>query len=410
MSTPVKLIEKDFLIKTLYDEKLPVIFRKDRVEYCLFLENPPKEQMVFLSDRPVGNLKAGSRLDLMFDYRSKIIAFNVETLGIKGRKIICTIPDFLYKDLDRAFSRVSTPQDMQVQFTFLGDRYNLSFPKVTEYDNEDLGVFFKNIDPKNLSGLIDQMAAWIKKFASGYKLMIFKDTKPSTVEERVIAETGKSLYLPSVRDGFPKNDPYPRKRIITEDMFMNYLEGTGVGAAFVASACARFVKAKADNGFFSDAWIPVLFQEYAIGYIHIWINEDGRKPFDYALIETMYQFAKVLAHSLKINGYFESGKVKNDIFDGKVIDISASGLLFTYPISDLSAALLPDSSLTVKILMPNRSINTQATIVRRFKDNSLGYFGCHFVGMEKKDTGFLFERIYGKPFTELDASFLSGAV
>ena len=410
MSTPVKLIEKDFLLKTLYDEKLPVIFHKDRVEYCLYLESPVKDQMFFLSDRPVGNLKIRSHMDLMFDYRGKMIVFNVEALGVKDQEIVCTIPDFLYKDLDRSYSRVSTPQDMQIQFTFLGDRYNLSFPKINEYDSDDLGVFYKNIDPRNLSGLIDQMAAWIKNFASGYKLMIFKDAKPSTVEERVIAETGKTLYLPSTRNGFPKNDPYPRKRIITEDMFMNYLEGTGVGVAFVASACARFVKAKADNGFYSDAWIPILFHEYVIGYIHIWISEEEKKPFDYALVDTMYQFSKVLAHSLKINGYFENGKVKSDIFDGKVIDISASGLLFAYPHSNLSSALMPDSSLTVKIIMPSRSITTPATIVRSFKDPSLGYFGCHFSGMEKKDLGFLFEKIYGKPFTELDASFLSGAV
>jgi hypothetical protein len=193
-------------------------------------------------------------------------------------------------------------------------------------------------------------------------------------------------------------------------MFKRYLESTGVDLAYVDDACARFIKAKFDSGIFSDAWIPVLFQEYVIGYIHIWINKEGKLPFDYGVIDTLYQFAKVLAYSLKMNGYFENGKLKNEPFEGKVIDISASGILFAYPQSSLSSALLPDSELSVKVITPRRSVNSNAKIIRRYKDNSLGYFGCRFLDMIPEDLRFLFEYIYGKPFTDTDASFLTGQV
>jgi hypothetical protein len=193
-------------------------------------------------------------------------------------------------------------------------------------------------------------------------------------------------------------------------MFKRYLESTGVDLKFVDEAMARFIKTKFDNGIFSDAWIPVLFQEYVLGYIRIWINKEGTLPFDYNVIETLYLFAKVLAYSLKINGYFESGKLKNEPFEGKVIDISASGLLFAYPHSPLSAALLPDSELSVKLLAPRRSINVNAKIVRRYKDNTQNYFGCRFQNMAPEDMRFLFEFIYGKPFSDTEASFLSGQV
>jgi hypothetical protein len=178
----------------------------------------------------------------------------------------------------------------------------------------------------------------------------------------------------------------------------------------VDEAAARFIKAKFDSGIFSDAWIPVLFQEYVIGYIHIWINKEGKLPFDYGVIDTLYQFAKILAYSLKINGYFETGKLRNEPFEGKVIDISASGLLFAYPQSPLSTALLPDSELSVKILAPRRAVSANAKIVRRYKDNTQGYFGCRFLDMAPEDMRFLFEFIYGKPFTDTDASFLAGQV
>jgi len=410
MATPVKNIEKEFMLRVLYDEDLPVAYFKDRVEYLLFLKKPAKDEMLFHAEQPIKKLKVKDRIDLMFDYRSRTIVFTTEVLNIKDQEITCAIPDHLYKDLDRSYSRVNVPSQMQVQFTFLGDRYDLSFPKVTEYETEDWGDFLQSSDPKNLTGLIEQMAAWIKKFASTHKLVLFKDVKPSSIEERIISETGKTLFLPLTQDGFPQNDPFPHKRIITETMFKRYLESTGIGLAFVDNACARFLKTKTDNGIYSDAWIPILFHEYVIGYIHIWNNVEGKPPFDHKIIDILYQFAKVLAYSLKINGYFEEGKIKNDSFEGKVIDISASGLLFAYPHSGLSSVLKSESKLTVKIITPERSITTEAVIVRCFKDKSLDYYGCQFEKMDVENLSYLFQFIYGKPLSDLDAKFLTGQV
>jgi hypothetical protein len=410
MATPIKRIEKDFLLKVLYDEQLPIMYLKNRTEYVLTLEKPVKGQMFLKADREVTGLRLRRKLDLIFDYRGQVIIFAVEVTSFKEEHIVTNEPEFLYKNLDRSFSRVSTPPDLQVQFTFLGDRYSLTYPKVPEYESGEPGDFMKNLDPKNLSGLIDQMAAWIKGYANSYKLVIFKDAKPATTEERIVAETGKTLYLPSTLAAFPQSDPFPKKRLITEDMFKRYLESTGVDLKFVDEAAARFIKAKFDSGIFSDAWVPVLFQEYVIGYIHIWINKEGTLPFDHDTIDTLYLFAKVLAYSLKINGYFETGKLKNEPFEGKVIDISASGLLFAHPHSPLSTALLPDSELSVKLLTPKRAVNANAKIVRRYKDSTHDYFGCRFLDMAPEDLRFLFEFIYGKPFTDTDASFLTGQV
>ncbi|MDR2617415.1 MAG: PilZ domain-containing protein [Treponema sp.] len=410
MATPIKRIEKDFLLKVLYDEQIPIMYLKNRTEYVLTVEKPTKNQIFFKADRPVAGLKIRKKIDLMFDYRGQVIIFAVEVSAIKDEHIVAEAPEFLYKNLDRSFSRVSTPQDLQVQFTFLGDRYSLTYPKVAEYESGELGEMVRNVDPQNLSGLIDQMAAYIKGYANGYKLVIFKDVKPASHEERILSETGKTLFLPSTLANFPRSDPYPKKRIVTEDMFKRYLESTGVDLSYVDDACTRFIKTKFDSGVFSDAWVPVLFQEYVIGYIHIWINKEGKLPFDYGVLDTLYQFAKILAYSLKVNGYFETGKLKNEPFEGKVIDISASGLLFAYPHCQLSSALLPDSELSVKLITPRRTVNAHARIVRRYRDNSQGYFGCRFLDMEPEDLRFVFEYIYGKPFTDMDVNFLTGQV
>jgi hypothetical protein len=410
MATPIKRIEKEFLFKVLYDEQIPIIYLRDRTEYILTLERPAKNEIVFRPNKPINKLKLRTKMELMFDFRGQGITFSVQIDSIKDELIICNLPESLFKNLDRSFSRISEPPDLLVQFTYLGDRYNLSFPKISDFEPGEQGELVGNTDPRNLSELIKQMAGWLDNYANGYKLVIFKDVKPSSTEERIVAETGKTLFLPSTLTSLPQGDPYPRKRIITEEMFKRYLETTGVDLAFIDSALIRFVREKYNSGIFSDAWIPILFQQYVTGYIHIWIDKENKLPFDYDVIDTMYQFTKVIAYSLKINGYFEAGKMRNEPFEGKVIDISASGVLFAYPHSNLSSTLLPDSELTVKILTPKRNVNAKAKIIRRYKDSSMGYFGCRFLDMAPEDMRFLFEFIYGKPFTDTDASFLSGQV
>ncbi|MDR3019581.1 MAG: PilZ domain-containing protein [Treponema sp.] len=411
MATPVGRIEKEFLFKALFDEKLPIMYVKDRTEYVLILENPAGEDLVFRPDRPLGKIKPHTKLALLFNYRGQVVDFTVEILQQNDELIFCKAPETLHKNLDRNYLRVDTPSDIKILFTFRGERYNLGFPKVSEYENIAADELARNLDPKNLSGLVQQITGSLKNFSDGFKIVNFKDKKPDATEERIVSELGKTLFIPSTAGFFPKTDPYPKKRIITEELFKRYLETTGVGPGFLDDTCARFLKHKFEAGVYSDAWVPILFQEYVIGYIHIWIDTQGKLPFDFSVLDTVYQYAKVLAFSLKENGYFEHGKVENEPFAGKVLDISASGLLFAYPLgTSLLATLLVDADLTVTIEAPNRTINVIARIVRRFKDKSAGYFGCRFLNMAPEDTRFLFEHLYGRQIDDTDAAFLSGQV
>ena len=95
MATPVKRIEKDFLLKVLYDEQLPVVYLRDRTEYILVLDRPAKDDLVFRPDRPIGKLKARSKMDLMFDYRGQVIIFTIEVTSIKDEHIVADAPEFL---------------------------------------------------------------------------------------------------------------------------------------------------------------------------------------------------------------------------------------------------------------------------------------------------------------------------
>jgi c-di-GMP-binding flagellar brake protein YcgR len=411
MATPVGRIEKEFLMRAMFDEKLPIMYVKDRTEYVLTLERPAGEELILRPARPLGKIKNNTKLPLLFNYRGQVIDFVVEILSQKDELLFCKTPDVLHKNLDRNYLRVDAPADLRIIFTFRGERYNLAFPKVSEYEAVSADDLARTFDPRNFSGLISQITSSLKNFADGYKIINFKDKKPESMEEHIISETGKALFIPTTVGFLPKIDPYPKKRIVTEDIFKRYLETTGVGTTFLDENCARFLKTKFNDGIYSDAWVPILFQEYVVGYIHIWINTKGKLPFDFSVMDNVYQFAKVLAFSLKENGYFKHGLLENQPFECKVLDISASGLLFACQLgSALMSTLLVDADLTVTIEAPNRTINVIARIVRRFKDRTSGYFGCRFINVPPEDTRFLFEHLYGRQIDDDDSAFLSGQV
>jgi hypothetical protein len=410
MATAIQRIEKDFLLKMSYDERLPVIYLHNRKEYIFTVERPIQKKIYLKSEHPVAGLKPFKKMNLMFNYQGRLISFSVKIISVEDTMVVTDVPEFLFRNLVRSYSRVAAPTDIQVQINFLGDRYSLNYPKLSEYEPMDSGNFMRQIDPKNFSGLVLQLAQWIKTISAGYKLVIFKDVKPAALEEQLLAKTGKTLYLPSTLSTLPQTDPFPQKRLITEEIFLRHLESTGVGGKQQQETLNRFIKTKFDSGILSDMWVPIVFQEYIIGYIHIWINKEGAPPFTFSTIEILYQFASVFSFSLKLNGYFEAGKVKNTFLDGTVIDISASGLLFAYPPSALFTSLLPDSELMIKITTPNRFVQCNAKIVRLYKDSAMGYFGCRFQDMAPEDVRFLFECIYGKPLTDSDADFLAGQV
>jgi hypothetical protein len=409
MATPITRIEKEFLLKFLFDEQIPVMYVHNQTEYILTVEKPPTDELCLKPDRPIAGLSVGQSMELVFDYHGQVMSFSVTIKSVGDKRLVMDAPDLLYKNLNRSYIRVNPPIDLSVQFSFLGDRYSLAFPRIVDEPEEELGEMMDKLNPKDVSLLIGQLGAWVKGRASGYKLVLFKDVKPASIEECLVAETGKALYLPSTAAALPKEDPYPKKRLITEERFRRYLESTGVTQASMDDAVSRFVRSKVANGFFSDAWVPILFERYVIGYIHIWINKEGIPPFDYGVIETLYQFAKVLAFSLKTNGYFKSSMQRDAPFEGSVLDISASGLLFAYPHSPLAASLLPDGELLAKLVAPKRTINATVKIVRSYKDQLRCYFGCRFLNIVPEDMRFLFEHIYGKPMTAAPA-FLSGQV
>jgi hypothetical protein len=420
---PIKRIEKEFFLQGLYTSRTPIIYFADKTEYILRIDKPVRQQLVLKAEHLIPGIAPKQTLSLMFDFMGEIIRFSIEVKTLRYEYITADIPDFLYKNLDRSYLR-TMDGSIKVQFVFREDRLSLQYPKLTDYTGEETAENEDNfcpsnseMNPKNLKALSDQIADWIMQYASGYKVVIFeKNHPPETVEERLLAGTGKIFYLPSTLGGLPETDSYPPPppiRLITGEMLRRHLEGDGVAPEKLDEEAGRFIKQKRDDGFLSDAWAPIPFREYIVGYIHMWIKEPGKAPFSYETIETLYQFGKLLAHSFRLNGYFNSGKPKNVSAEGQIIDVSVSGVLFAYPRSQLPVDMIPNGELSVILTTPARTINAAARIARHWQNEAMDYFGCAFLDMDADDMRYLFEYLYGKPPSSEDRDkdkFLTGKV
>lgn len=400
MSKLVKRIEKEFFLKIVYDEKLPVIYRKDRTEYTLSLKSPPKENLIFKANRPIGGLGVSSKMSLMFTYRGASMLFEVNVMDIRDGEIICNVPESIRKNLDRAHMRVNLPPEVQINISFFGDRYNLPFTRLRQY-HPVLGTL---ATMQSLRGQVESLA---KNNDYNYKLSVFtKDIELSATEEQVLAHTGKTFFMPETKNGLPQTDPYNRgNRIVTEEVFNRYLlESAGIEGRVAETVYTRFLQEKANSGVVSDAWVPILFQEYTVGYIRLWSQDPQKLPIDYMVLDTLHKYAEVMAQLLRERGYFNQMKLDNTPFKANVQDISVSGLLFTCPLPEISIRLMPGCDLKVTVTTLRRSLDIRASVTRHYREKSAFFVGCQFKDMTPEDIQYLFECIYAKPFTEASLS------
>ncbi len=354
------------------------------------------------------------------------MTFSSVLVDITDTRLSFKMPDSIFKGLERKYRRRAPPSDISVSFSLEGDRYELAFPRTREYAPVSGPEVSDNFKGEDIRGLIRQFNTKADEFADQKAIVMFKEKKPETLEEKLITATGRVLYIPTALTGLPLIDPYVESRIITKDIFKDYVRKTGLpgpsdsgrapasrpaqapAGEEVDEALVQFERAERKKGLVSELYIPIVFQEYAIGYVMLLNSDPAKPPFDLSVLDTFYQFAKVLAYSLKANGYFAAAPRKKSDFSADVIDMSAGGLLFTSASRALAASLLQGSGVELCIAKGPRLIKAQGLIKRRYQDANLYYYALEYTAIAPEDLRFLFEQLYGRPFTDEDAGKLGG--
>jgi hypothetical protein len=408
MAVSLKRIEKEFVLGSVKDGKLRILLIAGSGEWPVYITTMNDDFLGFAHSMPLRLLRRGQFYEFRFVWREQPMAFRARVAEVKDSTLAVEMPESVYKNLGRRYTRRPPPQALAVSFSFKGDRYDLSFPITREFDPVSEPEPSPNFNPKDIKALVREFDARGGEYASERSLRMFKERRPETVEERLIVRTGKIYYLPSAGGGLPVIDPYVRPRIITRGIYADFLREQGIGEDLVEDEILRFERSKKNTGILSELMIPLIFQEYVIGYVNLLNRQVGKPPFDLAVLETFHQFAKVLAYSLKINGYFANAPKKTPDVPADVLDVSAGGLLFTNSSRELAASLLPESALELAIKVGDRSIRASGVVKRTYRDAELVYYGIEYEQIAPEDFRFLFESLYGRSFTDDDATGIEG--
>jgi hypothetical protein len=230
------------------------------------------------------------------------------------------------------------------------------------------------------------------------KIVMLRDRMPRSWEEKTIVRLGKSLWIPSTAEDFPVRDPFPDERVITKSELIALEEEAGSAAYVVTSKLGNILYEKTKKDIVSELWCPVLYNEYVVGYVHVWNTGARRERISRDLIEFVQQFAKVLCYSLVTNGYFKVENSTERRYEAPIIDLSASGLLFAHTSAELVKELLVHTDLDLTVRLDTRTMPIGGRIMRKFHDEENTYFGLLFLKIEEEDFQYLFHFLYGKEF------------
>ena len=396
MATAVKRVERDFLLNALCSEKIPISYFRNRIEYYLTIKDVDKTSLHLNADDLINGLGPKNKVSFVFMYKNIRFSFSTVVKEIQNKHITTFIPEALYKNLDRSYARVNLPEGITVQCKYIDEGYVLPFP-ILSGKSPYSGA--PEDDAIDFDSALAQMAFWAESYADSFEMISFKEKKLSSIEEVLISEHGKSLFLPQVSDGLPQEDK--GINIITVNDYKAYLKTHQPELKDTKEALDQFIASKQNNDIISDMWLPLLFYEYIIGCIHLWKMRTSTKlPFDESVLESARQFAGGIVTAMKKGGYFNAGLLKDKVIQGKIANISASGFCLAYPISPFSETLKVKVEIAVRLSAANRTINTTAKIVRQYQNRGVWFIGCRFLNMIPEDKRFIYESIYGEPFTD----------
>ena len=408
MATPLKRIEKEFMLGAARDEKTRILLLAGTGEWPVELRAIEADHLVLVHSMPLRLLRKGVRYEFRFVEREQAMAFRARLLEIKEGSLTVEMPANVYRNLERRYSRRLLPSELTVGFSFMGERFELSFPTTREYATVTQPTLSDDFDPNDIRGLIRSFNEKTEDRVSDRAIVMFKDRKPGSIEERLITRTGRILFVPTAAGGLPEIDPLPKPAMITRSVFVEWLKEEGFAEDLAFEELQHFENELRESGVLSELLIPILFQEYVIGYLSLVNKTPGREPFDLGMLEDFRIFGQILAWSLKINGYFKGAPRRASEINARVLDVSAGGILFANDSKDIGSALRPDSRIDLVFTVEKRQMKAQAVVRRTWQEGDQYYYGLEYDSIQPEDFRFLFETLYGRPFTDADGLSVEG--
>ncbi len=401
MGIKVGRIVKEFVFKSLVEQEIDIQIHGNKKKLtCRITDVDESTLNLELSLGDLSLFEAEEIIRVFFFFQNNYHTFETAILAITETGLQIRHPEGIYKNPQRKYERIRLEDQVAIYFTLKGRKIELNFPKAKKMST--LPEFEPTSDSLEIAN-IKRLYADFKNKMSGTvseaRITMFRNKIPERYEEKVITAMVKILWIPSTEEDFPIEDPFQDDRVITKRELSRYEESFNRPAHVISSKLGNILFEKQKRKIFSEAWCPVLYDAYIIGYIYLCNLDDKREKISTDLLDYIFQFSKVLSHALEAEGYFSTEGDQERRYEGTIIDMSASGLLFAHPNHKISEDLLIQTDLDVTVQLPDRKMVIGSRVRRKFSDERYSYFGLQFLQIDPADLNYLFTNLYGKPFT-----------
>jgi hypothetical protein len=402
MGVRVGRIVKEFVFKSLIEQNVELNIhgqRKGIAGSVLDIKDEYLEVEIRSGDPDLFSVDENVRVYFLF--QNNYHTFESVILEKGQNRVKLVHPEGVYKNPQRKNERVKISERAEIFFTIKGQKVELNFPRSNRYTQLSPEAVNSHIDfdYSSIKSLHKNFREKTKAEVSEARIVMMREKVLDKYEEKVMAATGKILWIPSTEEDFPINDPYPDERLITRRDLVKYEEALDRPPHVITSKLGNILYEKQKKQIHSELFCPILYDLYLVGYVYLCNREDRKEKITKDLLEYTYDFSRVLGYSLHLTGYFTSNDNMERRYEAPIIDISASGLLFAHPRADLSDNLLIHTDIEVTVRFPERTMVIGSRVRRKFQDAERCYFGIQFLEINQDDLNFLFEKLYAKSYS-----------
>jgi hypothetical protein len=412
MGSTLGRIEKEFVLRKMEEAQIELTIhgeRKDGRARVVAVESEDR-----LRIEQIGVLETlfaeGESIRLFFDFFDHTMTFE-GIIQEAGDTLLVSIPKTVVKNLERKFERVPPPeQEVHLSFDLESSRIELDFPRTAffqQVDQDDDQIYSSLFSANTIQELLAQFNSMMEQHAEEIKITMFREHKPESFEEHVVASTGKAVFIPDTSGFFPTLEEAEGSSIVVEEQLpsADSLEKfCGKDRAEIKS----WVQDLGQEGILSELDVPIRYREYVIGMIKLRSGISRGLPLDADVLDICSEFTMVLAHSLQQSGYFAGGRQLVESYQPKIMNISASGLLFTHSSTELSSQIGMYSDLQLHLVIAGRPMKIGSRVMRKYHEDNRVYYGLQFMDIKPEDFRYLFEVVYGRSFTERDDRLWEG--
>lgn len=398
MAVKVSRIEKEYILRQMLDGGLQVEIRcgetlaKARLEKML----PDSLGFAFLEAMP--GFQAPPHVDLFIPFRGTRVTCRLKVKVSGSEGLATTVPDALYRDLDRGFERVEPDEEVKVSILLDGVEYILDFPSSQGFYEPEPPAVNIRFDAGKIVNLLKAFREKALSMASENRIVMFRERKPAGLPEEIMAISGLPLLLPMHERG----EMYGEMQLMDSDSMGDLCRSIGKDPLTASNELAQHVERMRKRNVRQEFYCPVLFRQYVVGYIYLMKTDVRSPPFPRATLEFVTQFSRILAYSLQQNEYFQAMKTRKSFDRASLVDISGSGLLFSMPLNGPSLDILDDVDL--QIAFTGRVLPAKGRVMRHFQDQERVYLGIKFTEMPDDGQEYLMEKLYGHRYPDITGS------